>query len=75
MAAKKIALECAPIAVTSWDRIYMDNGSVIAVVRSGDKQFAWMLSPHAVLEGIELARRALIGGGVTPLLRKPPAPH
>lgn len=67
------ALECAPVAVTGWECIYLDNGAVIAVVRSGDKQYAWMLSPASVLEGIELARRALIGGGVTPLVKGPPA--
>lgn len=71
----KPCCECTPLHITRWENIYVEHGVLYAVFRSGGSQHAVSMGPGVALEAIELARRALMGGDVIPLLKKAPAAH
>lgn len=53
----------APIHITEWREIWIEDGIVYAAFRSGPDEHLLAMGPPKVMEGIELARRALMGGG------------
>ena len=49
--------------VTQWETIYVESGTLYVVFKSGNATHAICMGPHKALEGIEMARRALMSGG------------
>lgn len=65
--------ECMPIHITAPHEVYVAGGVLYVVFWSGNAQHAVAVGPAVALELIEMAKRAMIGADVIPLMPSAPA--
>lgn len=71
----RLLAESTILPLTAWVGMTMIDGAFYAIFQAGKERYALMCGPPKVFEGIEMATRAVIGGGVVPMGKRAAPKH